>query len=224
MTQSVNLSANRAVSARYHLASCVLYGTFESLLGDILREFLKIVLDHKKNFIPVKVSQAFIKKVQGAVLEMLNLKDLNQLRDKYEGVAFYNKVYTFLFGMQALETHLGIPLINWKKVMRKDFSADFSLAEFDVKISVFKMGELPVIESGNTAPVVFVLQKNDTTGWICGLALVEDLNDKANQKLYVSSKGESGEQASFIGFDKLKAFNNWTDLKTLIANHELSIR
>lgn len=189
-----------------------------------MREFLKIVLDHKKNFIPVKVSQSFIRKIQTIVLEILSLKDLNQLRDKYEGVAFYNKVYAFLFGMQVLETQLGTPLIDWKKVLKKDFTGDFSIPKIDARVVTFKMNELPVVKVDNISPVVFVLQKNETSGWICGFGSVDVLNEKSNQKLYVNSRGESDDNVTFIGFDQLKQFENLDELKSLTAKHELSIR
>ena len=189
-----------------------------------MREFLKVVLNHKKNFVPVKVTLSFNQKIQTTVLKILGLKDLNQLRDKYEGVAFLNKVQAFLFGMQVLETHLGTALIDWNKVLKKDFTGDFSMQSIDARVVTFKMNEFPVIQSENSSPIVFVLQKNETTGWICGLAAVETLNNKSNQKLYLNSKGEFDDNVSFIGFDQLKHFENINELKSLTAKHELSIR
>lgn len=182
------------------------------------------MVEQKDRFIAVKVTPSFNRKVQDTVLEILNLKNLNHLRDKFEGQAFFNKVSTFLFGMQVLENLLGQPIINWKKLKKKEFQSDLSLLELDVKVVIFKMGELPVIDAENQSPIIFILKRNDTSGWICGIANVAVLNEVQNRQTIPNTGSDYSGRVSFVGFNKLEKFESLDELKKGLSKNELSIR
>ena len=188
-----------------------------------LQDFLKFILSAKQNFIPVKVNGSFVKMTQHLVLEMLNLKGLNCLRDKFEGVAFYERVSNFLFGLTVLEQHLGQSLINLKKVKQKDFSSNLSLVNLDINVVTFKMGYLPIIEVNNTSPTIFVLRRNDKSGWICGFAVCDILNAPINQKRtpHIGKDGEG--KVFFTGFNQLKKFNDLEELNLFLIKDGFAV-
>ena len=187
-----------------------------------MNDFLKYVIPFKQKFTSVKVTSLFTEKVKETVLDQLGLKNLNQLRDKFEGVAFYEKVLNFLFGLSVLENHLLCSIIDWRNVKQKKLQSNLALLNLDVDVVTFKMGELPIVEKHSERPVIFVLRRNEKNGWICGLASVQTLNSLDNQK-EITSVGVNKSKVHFTNFNKIEIFSGLDELKSLLKSRELSI-
>lgn len=69
----------------------------------LMREFAAEVLTNRERFVEVKLTYAEINRIQITVLNALNLKNLNELRDKFEGIAFYEEFSREIFGAIAIE-------------------------------------------------------------------------------------------------------------------------
>jgi hypothetical protein len=186
-----------------------------------MNDFLKYVIPFKQKFISVKVTSLFIEKVKETVLDQLSLKNLNHLRDKFEGVAFYEKVLNFLFGLSVLENHLLCSIIDWKNVKQKKLRSNLALLNLNVDVVTFRMGELPMLDKRSDRPVIFVLRRNEKNGWICGIASLKILNSTENQQ-ELSSSGVNKQKVHFTNFDKLKLFSNLNELKSLLKAEELT--
>ena len=82
-------------------------------------EFINQVLKHRKRFIDIGISLEELKQIQDSVLFSLGLSNLNELRDKLEGVAFYNKFSKRILSALALQKYLGIEIIDWDNISPK---------------------------------------------------------------------------------------------------------
>lgn len=187
-----------------------------------MNDFLKYVIPFKQKFISVKVTSLFTEKVKETVLNQLSLKNLNHLRDKFEGVAFYEKVLNFLFGLSVLENHLLCSIIDWRNVKKKKLQSNLALLNLNVDVITFRMGELPILEKHSDRPVIFVLRRNEKSGWICGLASVETLNTAENQQV-ITTVGVNKLRVYFTNFNKLEVFSGLDELKSFLNAQELTI-
>src|SRR5690606_31095972 len=109
-----------------------------------------------------------------SAMSHLGLTNLNQMRDRYEGQAFFEKTMKNIGGLMALQKHLNIELIDSDKVNLADFQPYIKLDGKKVNINVFDFGTLPLIKMKDIKnPVFFIIQKDNLTFLLCGLATKE---------------------------------------------------
>lgn len=151
------------------------------------------------DFPQINISKANDPLIQNCVLKISGLRDMGQLRDRYEGEAFYLntlfKTYTYLASLEYLN------------IKKPKIDADFieklkPLVPFKDDIAVimpFRFGSLPVLKIMEyKKPRIFVLQKTLHSYAICGVADLNVLNDVNNY--VINQNSDLGE---FKAFDKL---------------------
>ncbi|HVW99874.1 MAG TPA: hypothetical protein VHA52_05510 [Candidatus Babeliaceae bacterium] len=66
-----------------------------------------------------RISRTVEIKIQNLVLKHLKLDNLNNLRDKFEGMSFYNKIKAQIYSIIAIENFLSIKLLEWDDIEEK---------------------------------------------------------------------------------------------------------
>ena len=181
-----------------------------------MKDFLNEIFVHKNNFLQVKIGYSDKKKIQEATLTLLNLKDFNQLRDRYEGAMFYKRFTRELMSEIALEKLLGIKFINWEaKSKIRDFPNKLIYNNLNVGITPFDFAEYPVlIDEDVSIPQIFTLKKGEDVIYICGVATIEIL--KKYRKDLSSLPMALGKKVGFTGIGKLKKFETIDDLEKVL--------
>lgn len=184
-----------------------------------MKEFVQFVLSNINKFTHVRLTSRNEINIQNVVLKTLKLKDMGELRDKFEGVAFYNKFSRKILGMLAVEKLLKIKLVDYSKLSPKNFEAKMLVDEKEIEIVTFDNGKFPVINKLNCEPAIIVFKKDSKNLYICGYADKNTLNKYQNDKLFNGNiVGSEKEKSAFTGFDFLKEFRTLDELKMLINN------
>ena len=133
----------------------------------------------------------------------LGLTNLNQMRDRYEGQAFFEKTMKNIGGLMSLQKHLNLELIDLDKVNLGDFQPYIKLDGKKVNINVFDFGNLPLINKKDIKnPVFFIIQKDSLTFLLCGLATKDVIKNNLIDTSVVQSSTD--EYMDFIGFKFLE--------------------
>jgi hypothetical protein len=171
-----------------------------------MNEFYKCVFSQKDNFIPVNISLNYVYKIQEACIKILNVRHMNALRDKFEGVLFYEKLSTNLLGFMMLEILFKKQFIYWDKIENNEIPNQIIHNEIIYSVVSFNYGELPKINEDCLHQVIFCLKGNKNNGWVCGYA---DLNTLSNEKYRIPINDSILNRGKyyFVGFHKLKNFN-----------------
>lgn len=149
----------------------------------------------------IKVSSATDNQIKDCVVEVVGVRDLGQLRDKFEGQAFLDDKLFKLQAYNACLNYLGKPLPK----ISKDYIENFKpiiRSENEILVMVpFRVETLPNMRIMEyKQPRIFVLHKGGFMYSIMGIASLDVLNNKSNYT-NIDSSGLTGD---FIGFDKLK--------------------
>lgn len=146
--------------------------------------------------------------IRDSVLSFLGLNNINQLRDRYEGQAFWDKTLKNYGGLVACQKHLGIEVTTINELNIKDFKPQIIGKDSVYDIKVFDFGQLPDLELKSVKnPIIFVIQKDKSTFSICGYGskqlILDNLVDSSNETV------NSVNLKKFIGF---KALNSIDDI------------
>jgi len=136
--------------------------------------------------------------IRESVMNHLGLTNLNQLRDRYEGQAFFEKTMKNIGGLMALQKILKTTLIDFSNVDLTDFQPYIIIEGKRIDINVFDFGALPLIKVNDIKnPTYFIIQKDSLTFLICGYAvkntiidnLIETSVEKSNTEKYMHFTG-----------------------------------
>ncbi len=174
------------------------------------------IKEHIHNFRKLNLYSRDTLLIQKKTIQLLKLNDLNELRDKYEGVAYLNKLSLKLYSVIALERYLGINILNIEDLNHGNI--ELNIIDDDIKISVipFNFLEIPVIKRYECDPCIMTVFRESRNLYLCGYVSKKDLTDKKN--LRKSDSPVWKDRYEYIGFDKLKMFDNLFQLKELYKN------
>jgi len=172
--------------------------------------------EHLCNFRKINMYSRDTSLIQKKIVQLLKLNDLGELRDKYEGVAYFNKLSLKLYSIIALERYLGINILDIESLNSGDIEY-ITIAE-EIKISVipFNVSELPVINIHECNPSIITLFREPRNLFLCGYISKRELQDKRNLRKSDSPIWKN--RYEFVGFDKLRMFDDLIQLKELYKN------
>ncbi len=151
------------------------------------------------NFPQIKMSNLVTNKIKESVVEVLGLRDLGQLRDRFEGQAYLDQQIFKLHSYNASLNYLGLKIPEISKDYIENFKPIIKRKNDMLVVVPFKFETLPRIKIMDyKQPRIFVLCNSERNYTIIGIASVEVLNDKSNY-INLDSKGKIGD---FIGFNK----------------------
>lgn len=124
---------------------------------------------------------------------------------------------TGMGGEMALEQFLGVSFVDTSVGNSDEYHVpDLSKLGLNVGIKTVEYGKYPVIFKHSERPEIIILRLDDETFSILGLATKEVLNNHQDDNQILSpSLMARGTKTGFIGFYKLKSFNNLQELTDL---------
>jgi hypothetical protein len=156
--------------------------------------FVKYLAPFIRNLPQITLSKRIELDIQNHCMKLLSVKDMGELRDRFEGQKFLDNALFKVSSYSACANFLGVSDFTIDEVMEKD-KLSFIIDGLLYRLCVFNFGELPEIGLIDT-PLMFVLKKDKLTFSICGSASMDVLNDNAN---FINVKGKR----YFIGFENL---------------------
>ncbi|RZK26966.1 MAG: hypothetical protein EOO43_01195 [Flavobacterium sp.] len=182
-----------------------------------MRDFILQVLPNRNKFLNEKLSYLDLKRIEDLVLKSLNINNINELRDKFEGVAFIENFTLKISGLIALEKQLKVPLISWETVNPLNFEPKLYLLNQQIEIITSEYGSFPIINKDSKIPVIICIKKDKKDIWICGFADLATLNSHTNEKYLSGAVMRENNKTAFVGFNKLNTFSSLEELKTLLS-------
>lgn len=168
-----------------------------------MKLFFKYIGELLRLYPQVRFSKTDEILIRNSAMNHLGLTNLNQMRDRYEGQAFFDKTMKNIGGLMALQKHLNVEIIDSDKVNLGDFQPYIKLEGKKVDINVFDFGTLPLININDIKnPVFFIIQKDSLTFLLCGLASKEVVKNNLAETSVVQSSTEIF--MDFIGFKHLE--------------------
>ena len=147
----------------------------------------------------IRMRNSVTNKIKNSVVKSLQLRDLGQLRDRFEGQSYLDQQISKLHSFNAALNYLGLPLPEINEQYVKNFKPIIKNKGEILVVVHFNFDSLPRMKIMDyKKPRIFVLCNSELIYYIIGIASVKVLNDKLNYT-NIDSKRKEGD---FIGFDK----------------------
>ena len=183
-----------------------------------MKDFIRLVLSQNRNFKNLSLNYSDIDKVEQIVISALNLNNVKDLRDRFEGLDFFNKFSLKVFGVIALEKTLKTKFINWDKINPKDYKATININGKTIIVITCNYGDFPLIDKAYKKPIIFCFKRDKKDIWICGVATKDILDNNQNDSLVKGTVTRNlTNKTTFVGFDKLKMFHDLKELEKIIS-------
>lgn len=168
-----------------------------------MKLFFKYMGEHLRLYPQVRFTKNDEILIRNSAMNHLGLTNINQMRDRHEGQAFFEKIMKNVGGLMALQKHLNIELINLDKVNLSNFRPYIKLNGKKILVNVFDFGTLPLTKLNEiNNPSFFIIQKDNLTFLLCGLASKEVIKNNLIETSIV--KSSSDEYMEFTGFKFLE--------------------
>jgi len=158
-----------------------------------------------KNFEVVRISNHDNERILNLTLKSLKLNTINELRDRFEGMAFYRKFQTKISGLIALERILDTKLINWNKVNPIDFESVIIVNGQTIELVVCDFGNMPELENIPDHPIILFILKEEMVLWLVGF------QDSIAYREVITG----GINSRCFQIVQLSEFSHFNDFKTL---------
>ena len=170
-----------------------------------MKLFFKYIGEYLRLYPQVRFAKTDEVLIRNSAMSHLGLTNLNQMRDRYEGQAFFEKTMKNIGGLMALQKHLNRELIDLDKADLGNFQPYIMLDGIKVNINVFDFGTLPMIKIKDIKnPVFFIIQKDNLTFLLCGLATKDVLKNNMIETSIVQSSNDK--YMDFVGFKFLEKY------------------
>lgn len=160
--------------------------------------FVKHLAPFIRDFPQVTLSRRVELDVQNHCIDLLKLKNIGELRDRFEGQKFLDNALNKISSYQVCASIFNLNEISIDEILKMK-KLIVEIKGINYEILVFQFGELPQIISSEN-PIVFVLKKDQQTYSVCGFASIDVMKDEKN---YSFEKGKK----FFSGFKKLSPVN-----------------
>ncbi len=167
-----------------------------------MKEFLKYIGEYLRTYPQIRFNRNNEVLIRDETMKHLKLTNINQLRDMFEGQAFFDKTLMNIGGLMSIQKHLELPLIDIKKTNLAGFKPKLVVNNQEIDVLVFEFGTLPLINKNEVKnPIFFVIQKDKTTFNLCGYTDAKVIKDHLI-KTGVEKSSQTND-FSFIGFNYL---------------------
>ena len=168
-----------------------------------MKVFLKYVGEFLRTYPQIRLNRNEEILIRDESMKHLGLTNLNQMRDRYEGQAFFDKTMMNYGGLIAIQKHLELEITDLKKINLNGFQPKLHVQDKIIDVFVFEFGTLPLIDIDQlNNSMFFVIQKDRYTFNLCGYT---DLDTIKNNLIPTSiERSSQANNMNFIGFKQLK--------------------
>lgn len=142
-----------------------------------MKDFIEHINPRLKEFDKYELSRSHEYKVRDQVIKHFKLKDINQLRDKFEGVAFLEKIYKKATALWITSKVFNTELINLENFEPNSIKLEFSFDNKNWEIIVFDYGDVPKFKIKADTNYVLILKRNIYCFYFCGLLIAENCSE-----------------------------------------------
>ncbi len=161
-----------------------------------MKDFIEHINPRLKEFDKYELSRSHEYKVRDQVIKHFKLNDINQLRDKFEGVAFLEKTYRKAIALWITSKVFESELIKLDDFEPQSLQLNFFLKKKNWEIIIFDYGNVPKFKIKVETNYVIILKRDLYCFYYCGLLLAE------NCKIYYENYYNT--ELNFINFNLLK--------------------
>lgn len=173
-----------------------------------MKFFFKYVGEQLRTYPQIRLNRGDEVLIRDETMKQLGLENLNQLRDKFEGQAFFDRTLMNIGGLIAIQKHLKMDIEDITKIDFSNFHPKLKVNNNTIDVHVFKFGTLPLIDIDNINNITFfVIQKDRVTFNLCGFADIEVI--KSNM---INTHIERSSQANNMNFTGFKFLSKPEDL------------
>lgn len=184
-----------------------------------MKSFINNILKYKYSFQIVDIKYRNIFHFQDKVLKELRIKDLNQLRDMFEGEQFYKNKMNIYLPIISLEIFLQTKLFDWENSKIIDFPEYIILSNQRVDLNLTPFGKTSEFDVNSNYPTIFFVLNNTKEVWLCGFGSTEIIKKFQGKKRRIGIGSKSRDVVEFEGFNHLKKFNSLEELLILIKEN-----
>lgn len=180
-------------------------------------KFISWFLRESKNLYSTKVPLFIESKIQECAQLHLNVEDMGKLRDRLDGMAYYERLREDILAELAFEELLGLDDFDWEKRKAKRYQRKFYVIDnipFHLISFPTKNFKFPLVEVDNIENAIFICSNSKNKVFICGLASKEMLKKYGVTPSFYSPM--TGSLKEFRGLDQLMRFNSKEELVALL--------
>lgn len=181
-----------------------------------MKDYIEHILPFRKSFKIINLYRKDIHYLETVVIKHLNLRDLNELRDKFEGQAFLNNYLDKTLPIIALQKYLKTNFIDLEKNLLRQVKCEISINNIIIKI-IKSENNLPLIDLSDDYPIIIFNSTQNQIMELCGFASLEVIKNNLKDIKSYGFGSKEKMKGSFYGFDQLKMFDNIDDLAKLIG-------
>jgi hypothetical protein len=142
-----------------------------------MKDFIEHINPRLKDFTKFELSRSHEYKVRDQVIKHFNLKDVNQLRDKFEGVAFLEKTYKKAIAIWIASKVLKIELIKLEDFEPQLLQLNFFLEKKNWEIIIFDYGDIPKFKIKKEYNYILILKRDVYCFYFCGILMEENCSE-----------------------------------------------
>lgn len=179
-----------------------------------MKDFIQYILPFKSSFRKIEITRRELASLENLVVKHLNVRDLNKLRDKFEGQAFLDN-----FIQKAL------PIFGMEKYLKTNFidfdnrRLDYIKSEIKVNNTLINLikfdNQLPLIDIANEQPYIFIYSSQNQILELCGFATAEDVKNNLKDIRRYGFGSQEAMRGTFYGFEILRIFTTYDELQKL---------
>lgn len=132
---------------------------------------------------PFKIDYTTHIKLQKIALQHLGLTNINHIRDRFEGQAYYDNFLAKAYSELAFQKIFKEDVLKIENKIKKTYSPQFQISEKKIQIIYAKTNEYPIIPKTqfDVAVIIFVNLTTRET-WIIGWIKYDDLITNTNNE------------------------------------------
>ncbi|MCH4896230.1 hypothetical protein E0494_05890 [Marinilabiliaceae bacterium JC040] len=150
-----------------------------------MNQFLSEISKIKNRIKVINITWQDINHIKTSILKEQNLKNLNELRDRFEGIAYYEAIYKKIAGVIALEKILKRRIIDWENIKPKEYKPIIEISGTKYLVITTIFGDLPTIPKNNKLPIILTIAKEEKIIWAIGILNINDFSSLFDFSTYI---------------------------------------
>lgn len=180
-----------------------------------MKNYINHVVPYKSSFRQIRVNRRELLSLQNVVITHLKLRDLGELRDKFEGQAFLNNFMQKALPLMGLQKYLKTDLIDFQITAPNKVKEQIMIDGNLLRIVYFE-ADLPLIDTADNLPCIFIHSTHNQMLELCGFASAETVKSNLIDIKRTGFGSKETIKGSFQGFDQLKMFDSIEELMKLV--------